>query len=119
ILGAAAFMVATGRRLGLPPGHAAELAPIALLVHPRGLTVLQHGWTEPLLALAAAAAGWATAAARPRSLGLATAGLATLKQTGLLAAVGFARAGHRRWRGFVPGALAAASLLFAFFAWSP
>src|SRR5262249_54171574 len=42
---AASFMVAMGRRLGLPPGHRAELGAIALLCHPRWFMVLQNGWT--------------------------------------------------------------------------
>lgn len=84
MLGTAAFIVATGRRLGLPPGHPAELAAVSLLCHPRGLLVLEAAWTEPFLALAAAASIWAVAGGR-RSVFLgALASVVAVKQIGIL-----------------------------------
>src|SRR5262249_44721704 len=49
LLGAAAFMIAVGRNLGLPPGHIAELAAIALVCHPLSFALLERAWTEPLM----------------------------------------------------------------------
>lgn len=119
VLGAVAFLVATGRRLGLPPGHPAELAALAFLLHPRGLMVVQRGWTEPLLALAAGAAAWAVVAHQPRSTGAALAALVTFKQTGVLGAAGFAWVARLRWRDVALGALAAGTLLLASVVWNP
>jgi hypothetical protein len=77
VLGTAALMVATGRRLGLPAGHPAELAAVALLCHPRGLLVLEASWTEPFVALGLAATIWAMAGTRGRvTAGALAAGLA-------------------------------------------
>src|SRR5438067_13369117 len=66
LLGTAALVVATGRRLGLPAGHPAELAATALLCHPRGLLVLETSWTEPFVALGLTATVWAMAGTRGR-----------------------------------------------------
>lgn len=119
VLVTAAFMVAAGRRLGLPAGHPAELAAIAFLLHPRGLMVVERGWTEPLLALAASAAAWAVAARRPRVGAAALGALVTLKQTGLLGAVALARVLRPRMRDALPAALVAGAVIAAFVAWDP
>jgi hypothetical protein len=81
--GTAAFLVARGRRLGLPPGHPGELVGVALLCHPRGLLVLENAWTEPLMALAVSACAWALAGRRKAGVGAALGGLFSVKQHGV------------------------------------
>jgi hypothetical protein len=72
---AAGFMVALGRRLGLPPGHWAELAAVAVMFHPGGFFLVEQSWTEPYVTLGLAANTWTlttrSTAARSMSLSLA------------------------------------------------
>src|SRR5262249_14528937 len=101
ILGTAAFLVATGRRLGLPAGHPAELAVIALLCHPRGLLVLEAAWTEPFLALAISACAWTLAAGQRRPTRWALAAGLGAKQFGLLWFPAVWASGRIGWRDVV------------------
>jgi hypothetical protein len=119
MLFAAAFMVAMGRGLGLPPGHRAELGAIALLCHPRWFMVLQNGWTEPFLVLFAAMTAWAIAAERPWVTGLSLGALAGVKQYGLLMLPIWIRAARIRFRYLLVGLAAIAALSAVFIAWQP
>jgi len=115
---AAALFVATGRRLGLPPGHPAELAAVAFLTQPRSLLVLEQSWTEPFMALALAFAFWAMAARKERLLALGLAATICVKQYGvlLLPSAWAARSG---WRTLVHGLLGAALFTLPFVLWGP
>jgi hypothetical protein len=62
ILVAALWIVLAVRQLGLPAGHPAELAAVAFLWQPRGLSVLELAWTEPIAAFAAGFLIWSLAA---------------------------------------------------------
>jgi hypothetical protein len=119
VLGTAALMVATGRRLGLPAGHPAELAAVAFLCHPRGLMVLSKAWTEPLLALAATAAVWAAAGRRDRLCALALAALATLKQYGVLSVPLTWMSTRLSWRRVAWGVAVALAVILPFAMWDP
>jgi hypothetical protein len=119
MLGSAALMAATGRRLGLPPGHAAELIALAYLCHPRGLMVIRNAWTEPLLTFAATAGIWATAARRDKLFGLSLAGLATVKQTGVLSVPAMWRSTSSLWRTAIPAGAGAMGLILPFFLSDP
>jgi hypothetical protein len=86
MMATAGFMVATGRRLGLPAGHPVELIALAFLCLPtgapggnkayRGLIMLEMSWTEPFVLLGLTAAAWAMAGGRRwiAALALALAG---------------------------------------------
>jgi hypothetical protein len=82
LIAAAALLRAAARRAGLPPGHPGELAAAALLLHPRGLFLVEQAWTEPLLALAACGALAALGSGRARWLALGA--LLGAKQFGFL-----------------------------------
>ena len=58
LVATALLLLATIRRLGLKPGHPAELAVWIFLCHPTGLLVLEWSWTEPLLALSLTGTVW-------------------------------------------------------------
>jgi uncharacterized membrane protein len=119
ILGTAALLVATGRRLGLPAGHHAELAAVILLYHPCGGHVLANGWTEPFLALAVAACAWAVAGRRKVVSGLALGAVLAVKQYGLLWVPSLWAAGQLRLRELIIGGLAAAAVTLPFVLWDP
>lgn len=119
IVGAAGFVVATGRRLGLRAGHPAELAVVSLLANPWGVFVVEAGWTEPLVALAASAGAWALAARRRVALVTAMAALLSLKQYGflLLPALGASR--RFGWRDLVVAVVGALVIALPFLLWGP
>ena len=119
MLASAALLVATGRRLGLPPAHPAELIAVAFLCHPRGLMVVRNAWTEPLLALAGMAAIWAAAARRNKLFIFSLAGLATVKQTGILGVPGIWSSSPSLWRTAIPAGLVAFALVVPFWLWDP
>jgi hypothetical protein len=96
MLGTAAFLVATGRRLGLVPGHWVELATVALLCHPRGLTVLEAAWTEPFVGLAASFCTYVFLGNRSWLWGLALGLFLSVKQYGVLWIPSFYMAGCLR-----------------------
>lgn len=115
----ACFMIATGRRLGLPAGHPGELAVAALLCHPRALYVLNMAWTEPFLFLFISITAWALAGGRQIVAGFALAAAATVKQFGLLWILPAWRTGNLRWRKVVPGMLAALLVILPFLCQNP
>lgn len=84
MLATAGFTVAAGRRLGLPAGHPAELAAVALLCHPRGFFVLEMAWTEPFQAMTLAASVWALAGRSGLTSTITLAAALSVKQFGLL-----------------------------------
>jgi hypothetical protein len=106
------LFVATGRRLGLPPGHPAELAAVAFLLHARGLFLLEQAWTDPFLLLAAAACVYAIVCGRARWLALAA--FLGMKQYAILWLPGLARGAGLRAREIVLALLAAAALALPF-----
>jgi hypothetical protein len=116
---AAWFMVACGRRLGLPRGHPAELAAIAFLYHPRWFMVLEKGWTEPFLVLAGSLSAWAIAAKCDLSIGLGLAGLCGLKQYGFLTVPALWRAGPPRGIRWLAGPVAVIVFTAIFIIWEP
>ena len=112
--------VALGRGLGLPRGHPAELAAFAALFHPRILYLLEAAWTEPVLAVSAAAC--ALAVARPaaaRARPFAVAAVASAKQFGVLMTLPLWRAGRVRTRDLALGGLLTAALIAPFFLLAP
>ena len=115
----ASFMVAAGRRLGVPPGHAAEMAAAAILYHPRELFVLQMSWTEPFLFLAICVSAWAIAGPRQTIAGFALAAAATVKQYGVVWILPAWSTGRLPWRKMIPGAVAAGLLMLPFLLWDP
>lgn len=119
VAGATAFAVATGRRLGLPAGHPAELGVIALLFHPRGFLLIEQGWNEPFLAFGASACGWALVAGRGPMLWLALAAVLSAKQYGILWAPSLLASGRLLWRDAAGAAAAASLLVIPFLLWDP
>src|SRR5262249_53586423 len=113
-------MVATGRRLGLPTGHGAELAAIAFLCHPGGLVVLEKGFTEPFLALSATLCAWTLAGGGgARGPGFALAGVLSTKQYGFLWLVPLWMSGRLHWRHAVLAGILTAGLNIPFLLWNP
>jgi hypothetical protein len=108
-----------GRKLGLPPGHPAELAPLSLLANPWALFMVAYAWTEPLLSLAVALAGWALVAGRQRTLLGSLAAVCSLKQYGILCLIAFWRNPRLRWKelAWVLGISVAIALPLVF--WGP
>jgi hypothetical protein len=117
IAASAALMVATGRRLGLPPGHPAELAAVAFLCHPRGLLVLEMAWTETLVAACTCLAFWALAGARGRGLALGT--VLAVKQYGVLWLPAWAAVQRISRRELMIAVLFALVWTVPFFLWGP
>jgi hypothetical protein len=111
--------VAAARRLGLPPGHPAELAVIVLLFYPRSLRVLEMSWTEPFLALATGLAVWAIARHRGCLQATALGMLLTVKQTGILALPGLWVVERPRPRGIAVIGLLALVVTLPFLVWDP
>jgi hypothetical protein len=118
-VGAAAFLVATGRRLGLPAGHPWEMAAAAALFHPQVLLVWHYAWTEPLLALVSCICLWAMVAGRGRVAGLALAAVVTLKQYGFLWAIPIGCSRRIAWRHILLGGVAATFVIAPFLVWNP
>lgn len=119
ILASAGFMVAAGRRLGLPAGHPAELAAIAILCHPRGFYVLEMAWTEPFQAMLTTASLWALAGRSQIVSMLALAGALSVKQYGVLWLPAAWTSGRLRYL-VIAAAIALSVLLVApFLAWDP
>lgn len=119
VAASACFMVAAGRRLGLGPGHPAEMAVAAFLFQPRGFYVLHMGWTEPLVLLAVSAAAWAMAGRRALVSGLGLAMTPIIKQYGLLCILPAWSSGRLDRRKLLVGAVVAALLTLPFLLWDP
>lgn len=116
---AAGFTVAAGRQSGLPAGHPAELAAVALLVHPKAWVVLETAWTEPLVLLAIAASAWALAGGRQRAAGLTLAATVFVKQYGLLALAPAWASRRWHWRRVMPWVAVGAAITLPFILWDP
>lgn len=115
----AGFMTAAGRAAGLPAGHPAELAGVALLCHPRGFELLQGAWTEPLLAVAVAAGTWAMARGVRSAPALALMALVSLKPYGLLWAPALAASKRLSWFGLTMAAAGTLVIALPFLLWDP
>jgi hypothetical protein len=119
VAGTAVFAVAAGRRLGLPPGHVAELAPIALLFHPRGYFLIEQAWVDPYMGLGAAALAWGLAGRRA----WVTRGILALylntKQHACLWLPVLLASRRLRWRDGLWGVGLAGLLALPFLLWSP
>jgi hypothetical protein len=112
-------MVAAGRRLGLPGGHPAELAAVAILCHPQTWFVLQTSWNEPLVGLSIAAGVWALAARRQRLAGMALAVTIVVKQYGILWLPAAWTTGRLSMRRTLPWLLLGLLTFVPFLAWHP
>ncbi len=60
-----------------------ELVIVLLLLSPAGFSIIERGWIDPYLVLAAAGCGWALAANRSGWVQVATAGVLAAKQYGV------------------------------------
>ncbi len=117
-LAAAALLTrAMGRRLGLPPGHVAELAIVLLLLCPAGFSVIERSWIDPYLVLGTAACGWALAANRTRLVWIASAGALAAKQYGLLWLPGLWATGRCRVRDLAGIGVVASLTVLPFLVW--
>jgi hypothetical protein len=116
---ATACMVAAGRWIGLPPGHPAELAAVAVLCHPQAWFVLQTSWNEPLVALSIAAGVWALAAERQRLAGIAMAVTIVAKQYGVLWLPAAWATGRLSWRKTLPWIFLGMLTFVPFLIWHP
>jgi hypothetical protein len=111
----AAFIHAAGR-----PGarnHVVELAPIALLFHARSFFMLEQSWTEPFLALAAAACAWSLTTRRSAALTVSIAALLSVKQYAVLLVPALWRHGQASGRVLATGAGVAAMIALPFALW--
>ena len=115
----AGCMIAAGRRLGLPGGHPAELAAVAILCHPQTWFVLQTSWNEPLVGLSIAAGVWAMAAPRETLAGMAMAVTIVVKQYGILWLPAAWTTGRLSWRRTVPWILLGMLTFIPFLVWHP
>lgn len=118
VAGTAAFAVAAARRRGLPDGHVAELGAVMLLFHTRSFLMIEQGWTEPFVALSAAACAWALGH-RPAALAVAIGSLLSVKQYGFLLLPALWRQGRVGARALVSGAAIAVAIALPFFLWDP
>ncbi len=101
------------------PGRVAPLAAALLLFTPRGFYVLEHGWTDPVAALALSATVFAALRA-PRLLPLALGALLASKQYSILVvAPAAALLLHGRWRDGLRALLVAAAITLPFLLWAP
>ncbi|MBY0525361.1 MAG: hypothetical protein K2R98_18280 [Gemmataceae bacterium] len=116
---AMALLVLAGRRLGLPAGHPAELAVLALLAQPFGLTMMELAWTESLLALAVIGAGWALASGKHGLLVVALLATVSLKQYGILVLPAFYRAGKLSGKDLAVILGGSALIALPFLLWDP
>jgi hypothetical protein len=119
VAGAAAVAVATGRRMGLPAGHVAELAAVALLFHPRAFFLIEQAWVDPYMALGAAAVLWALASERGRALRILLALYLNAKQHAFLWLPLLVAPRRLRWRDALAAGALGAIVVLPFFAWSP
>lgn len=115
---AAGFMVATGRRIGMPAGHPLELAGVSFLCQPKAWMVLENAWTEPLVLLSITAGAWAMTAGRPRLTALAVASTIFVKQYGLLWLLPAWASGRLEWRRLVTWFFAGALVTLPFIVWN-
>ena len=115
----ASMLAATGRRLGLPPGHPAELGALALLFHPFALLVIAKGWTEPLLLLFVVVSGWSVVTRREIASRASLAAVIAIKQFGFLWALSIAASGRTGRMAAAFGLVAAGIVALPFLLWDP
>jgi hypothetical protein len=116
---AAWLMVRLARAGGLRAGHPVELAPLALLFHPRSFFMLEQAWTEPYVALFACATAFAIARGGRAARVFALAGLFSSKQYTPLFIPALCRLRAWRWRDVAVACAIAAALALPFFFWNP
>jgi hypothetical protein len=119
LLASAAFLAAAGRSLAAAEDRQAELAAIAFLCHPRGLVVLQLGWTEPFLMAAVSFCAWAIASRRKALTGVGVALVLAAKQYAVLWVVALWACRCIRWREVLAGGVLAFLLAVPFILWNP
>jgi hypothetical protein len=119
VAGAACFTVAMGRRLGLPPGHRAELAAVALLFHPRAFFLIDLAWVDPFLVLSSASLLWGLAGRRPAERWVPLGLVFAAKQYGIFWLPSLLACRRLSRRETIRGLLLAAAIALPFFAWSP
>jgi uncharacterized membrane protein len=119
LVAAAALLAAAGRSLAPAERCRVELAVLAFLLQPGGLTVLQVGWTEPLVMAAVGLYAWAVAGGRRGAAGLSLGCVLAAKQyTALWAPVLWAcRCAGRR--SALAGVATALLLALPFLLWDP
>jgi hypothetical protein len=117
-LGIAWLLFALARGAGHDPGVAVGLA-VLHLVHPRGLFVLEQGWTDSMAAFALLGVLLALQRGRSRWLAATIGGFLAIKQYSVLAIALLARNGRVRRRAWVEGVAAAVAVTLPFFVWGP
>jgi hypothetical protein len=98
LVGAAALIGAVGRAAGSEARQQSETAAALFLCNPVNPFLIDKGWSEPLLALAAAGCLWAAAERRSGWLVVALGGLLGVKQYGVLAALPLGASRQLTWR---------------------
>jgi hypothetical protein len=111
------LLAATARRLGLPPGHSAELAVVLLLLYPRIFYLLERAWTEPFLSFAIAFCAWAVAGQTAFLIPIGLALVMASKQYGLLWVPSLLAARVVRGRDVLIGAVIAFLTALPFIVW--
>jgi hypothetical protein len=97
--------------------HVVELALIALLFQARSFFMLEQSWTEPFVALAAAACAWSLTTQRSAALTVSVAGLLSVKQYAVLLVPALWRHGQANARVLAMGAGVAAMIALPFALW--
>jgi len=113
------LLIAAGRRMGLPPGHPAELAGLAFFCHPQSWVLLELAWTEPLLLLAISVSIYALAESRKWLQVSALAVILIVKQYGVLWAILLGWSRRREWRSLAIAVGIATFVLLPFLVWDP
>ncbi len=115
----AVLLVATARRLGVAVGHPLELAAVALMFSSRAFFLVAQAWSEPFLALAAAAVLYGLVMGREIALGLALGALISVKQYGVVVLPALWATGRLRHRALGTALLASAVVTAPFLLWDP
>jgi len=119
VAGASAFMIGLLRKNGFSPGHPLELVVAAFLFHPRAYFLIEQAWTEPYVALGAAATVWALSTGSATALWLCLALLLSAKQYAVLLFPPLWRSERMRLVDIALAAAAAAAIALPFFLWAP
>jgi len=119
VAGASAFMIGLLRKNGFSPGHPLELVVAAFLFHPRAYFLIEQAWTEPYVALGAAATVWALSTGSATALWLCLALLLSAKQYAVLLFPPLWRSERMRLVDIALATAAAAAIALPFFLWAP
>jgi hypothetical protein len=119
IAATAVGMTATAWRLGLPPGHPAELAAVAFLCNPLNWRQVEMGWTDPLMACAATWTTWLLVRGPRWAIGPALGAVLSLKQVGVLWLVPAWATRRMGWQQVVAGVGFALMIALPFVLWNP